>query len=134
MSVARSGVSRWRRPSRCDWKSAPSSVMTPPLGEAEHLEAAAVGQDRARPADEAVQAAAPRDQLVARPQQQVIGVGEDDLGARILEVAMPNRLDRALRADRHERRRLDDAVRRLELAEARRAIGDLTVKRNRHAR
>ena len=95
----------------------------PALGEAEHLEAAAVGEDRARPSDEAMQAAAPRDQLVAGPQHQVIGVGEDDLGAGILYVLMPNRLDRALRADRHERGCLDDAVRRLEFAETRLAIG-----------
>ena len=52
-----------------------------PLGEAEDLEAAAVGQDRPVPADEAVQAAAPRDQLVAGAEKEVIGVAEDDLGA-----------------------------------------------------
>ena len=52
-----------------------------PRGEAEHLIAAAVGQDRPRPADEAVQAAAPRDEIVAGPQIQVIGVAQQDLGA-----------------------------------------------------
>ena len=88
------------------------------LGQAEHLEAAAVGEDRPRPADERVQAAAARDQLVARPQEQVIGVAEDDLGADRLEVAVQRRLDRALRAHRHERRRLHDAVRRLEFTQA----------------
>ena len=67
--------------------------------------------------------AAPRDQLVAGPQKQVIGVAEDDLGAGIAQVAMKRGLDRALRADRHERRRLHHAVRRVELAAARRAIG-----------
>ena len=41
----------------------------------------------------------------------------------VLEVAVQRRLDRALRADRHEGRRLDDAVRRLELAAARGAVG-----------
>ena len=58
-----------------------------PARQAEDLVAAAVGEDRPRPADEAVQAAAPRDQLVAGPQQQVIGVAEDDLRADLFEVA-----------------------------------------------
>ena len=95
----------------------------PALGEAEHLVAAAVGEDRMRPADEAVQPATPGNQLVARTQVQVIGVAEDDLRADLLEVAMPHRLDRSLRPDRHEGRRLHDAVRRLELAEPRGAVG-----------
>ena len=99
--------------------------------QAEHLVAAAVGQDRSLPADEAMQPAGPRDQLVARPQEEVIGVAEDDLGAEILEVAMGDRLDRAARADRHEGRRLDDAVRRPQLAAARGAVAmrDAEVER-----
>ena len=40
-----------------------------------------VGQDRAVPAHEAVQAAEPRDALGAGPQHQVIGVAEHDVGA-----------------------------------------------------
>ena len=60
---------------------APSSSTMRRRREAEHLVAAAVGQDRPRPADEAVQAAGARDEIVARPQVQVIGVAEDDLGA-----------------------------------------------------
>ena len=51
-------------------------------------------------------------ELVAGPQVQVIGVAEDDRRADVLEVAQRQRLDRAARADRHERRRLDVAVRR----------------------
>ena len=47
-----------------------------PLRQAEHLKPAAVGEDRPRPADEAMKAAAPRDELVAGAQQQVIGVAE----------------------------------------------------------
>ena len=95
----------------------------PPLGEAEHLKAAAVGEHRAIPADESMQAAPPRDQLVAGPEEQVIGVAEDDLGAAVGDVAVQGGLDRSLRADGHERRRLHDAVRRLEAAEAGRAVG-----------
>jgi len=66
--------------------------------------------------------AAPRDQLVARAQIQVIRVAEDDLRARFLEVALAHRLDAPLGADRHERRRLDQAMRRVHLAEAGAAI------------
>ena len=91
--------------------------------EAEDLVAAAVGQDRMRPADERVQAAGARDQLVAGTQVQVVGVAEDDLGARILDVAVRDALHRAARADRHERRRLHDAVRRRQHAAPRRAVG-----------
>ena len=81
-------------------------------GKAEHLVAAAVGEDRPSPADEAVQAAAPRDEVVARPQVQVVGIAEQDLRADRFEIAVGDTLHRALRADRHERGRLDLAVRR----------------------
>ena len=84
MSAAFSGVSRCAEPSRCDRKSRALLVDRPALGEAEHLVAAAVGEDRLRPADEAVQPAAPRDQIVAGPQIQVIGVAEQDLRRRAL--------------------------------------------------
>ena len=62
-----------------------------PLGQAEDLIAAAVGQDRPGPADEAVQPAAPRDQIVAGPQIQVIGVAQQNLRAGALEVAVRER-------------------------------------------
>ena len=93
------------------------------LGEAEDLIAAAVGQDRAVPADEAMQSAAARDELVTRTQVKVIGVAEDDLRARILEVREERPLYGALRADGHEGGRLHDAVRRLELAQPRSPVG-----------
>ena len=69
-----------------------------------------------------MQPAAPRDELVAGPQVQVIGVAEDDLARRRRSsCAMRQRLDGALRADRHEDRRLDDAVRRVQHARGARA-------------
>ena len=77
------------------------------LREAEHLVAAAVGEDRLVPADELVEAAAARDQLVAGPQHQVIGVAENDAGADLLKMLSSQGLNRALGADRHEHRRLD---------------------------
>ena len=91
MSTADSGVRRWALPSRCDRNTTPSSVERPPVAEAEHLIAAGVGQDRAAPADEAVQPAAPRDQLVAGTQMQVIGVAEEDVGAELLELLRSSR-------------------------------------------
>ena len=78
---------------------------------AEHLVAAAVGENRPRPADEAVKSAVAGDQIVARPQIEVIRVAEEDLGAESLEIPMGQTFHGALRADRHECRRLDAAVR-----------------------
>jgi hypothetical protein len=48
----------------------------------------------------------------------VIRITEDDPRTRLFEVAMAHRLDASLRSNRHERGRLNDAVRRTELAEA----------------
>ena len=98
-------------------------VDRPARGQAEDLIAAAVGQDRFRPADEPVQAAAARDQIVAGPQVQVIGVAQQDLGARSFDIAVRDAFDGALRADRHERRRVDVAVSRRHDAAARAAVG-----------
>jgi hypothetical protein len=70
-----------------------------------------------------VQPAAALDQLVAGPEKQVIRVAEHNLGPGGFDVAMQHRLDRPLRADGHEGRGLDAAVRRLDAAEARPAVG-----------
>ena len=85
--MERSGVSMWREPSRCDWKRAPSSVISrifdrlmtwkPP-------ESVRIGPSQRM---NAVQPAEPRDALGARPQHQVIGVGQDDVGSRALAPA-----------------------------------------------
>ena len=48
---------------------------------------------------------------------------EDDLRAQRVEIAMRHGFHRALRADRHERGRLHDAVRRLHFAAPRGAVG-----------
>ena len=81
--------------------------------EAEHLEAAGVGEDRTAPVHEAVQPAVRAHDLVARPQHQVKGVAEHDVGAEALELFGRHRLDRAVGAHGHEGRRLDHAVREL---------------------
>ena len=97
-------------------------VEGPPRGEAEHLIAAAVGEDRTSPSDEPVQPSAARDQLVAGPQIEVVRIAEKDLGAERFEIAVRDRFDRALGANGHERRRLHVAVRRRHHAAARAAV------------
>jgi len=74
----------------------------PALRQAEDLIAAAVGEDRFVPADELVQAAATRDQIVAGSQVQVIRIAQQDLGAGRLEISVRGAFDGALSPDRHE--------------------------------
>ena len=88
----------------------------------EHLEAAAVGEDRAVPVHEAVQATHVAHELVARSQVQMIRVRQDHLGSGSLEVLRIQRLHRRQRAHRHECRCLDGAVRRDEQAATGRAF------------
>ena len=117
--MARSGVSMWREPSMCDWKRTPSSVILRSLLSDMTWKPPRVGEDRAVPAHEAVQAAEPRDALGAGAQHQVIGVGEHDVGAGGAHLLGVERLDGRRRADRHERGRADDPARRRDLAQAR---------------
>ena len=86
------------------------------LGETKDLEAAAVGQQRPVPADESMESAPSCDQFVAGTQKQMVGIPENDFSAALDEVAVQRGLDRPLRADRHECRRMDETVRRLEIA------------------
>ena len=95
----------------------------PAVGETEYLVPAAIGEDRMVPPDESVKAPTPGNQLVPGAEMQVIGVAENDLSARFLEVAVTHRLDAALRPDRHEGRRLYDTMGCAELPEARKAVG-----------
>ena len=85
-------------------------VDDPQVAERDDLEAAGVGQDRPVPGHEPMQAAEPLDPLVAGPQVEVVRVGQDDRRADLDEVVRVERLDRGVRADRHELRRLDDPV------------------------
>ncbi len=81
------------------------------VAQREDLVAARIGQDRAVPAHEAVEPAELGDQLVAGPEEEVVGVAEDDVRAERPHLVGVERLDRRLRPDRHERRRRDVAVR-----------------------
>ena len=88
-----------------------------------HLKAAAIGQDRQRPVHEGVQAAERGDALGAGPQHQVISIAEHDFGAGRGYGLRQQALHGALRADRHEGRRLHAPMRRDDLAAARGAVG-----------
>ena len=88
----------------------PVLVYDAQVAERDDLEAARVGQDRAIPVHEPVQAAEPGDAFMPGSQVQVVGVGQDDRGADLVDVVGRERLDRGIRADRHELWRLDDAV------------------------
>ena len=92
-------------------------VHAPQVGEAEHLEAAGVGEDRPVPAHEPMQTAEARDALRGRTQAEVVRVAEDHLRAGGTQVAGREGLHRRLGADRHELRRVDRPVRRHEPAE-----------------
>lgn len=87
------------------------------------LEAARVGEDRAVPAHEVVQAAVRGDHFQPRAQPQVEGVAEADLRTDFGEVARRHRFHRAVGADRHEDRCVDDAVCERHAATAGGAVG-----------
>ena len=74
------------------------------VAQAEHLEAAAVGEDGPVPRHERVQATHPLDRVDAGAQGQVVGVGQDDLGADAAQVVGPQGLDRGQGAHRYEGR------------------------------
>ena len=91
----------------------------PDFGEAENLEAAAVGEDRPFPIHEFVQAAGGADDVESGPEVEMVSVAEDDLRAHLQQFARVEGLDAGLRADGHEHRRFDDAVRGGQFPEAR---------------
>lgn len=65
---------------------------------------------------------------------QMVGVGEDDLSAEGFEGLLRQPFNRAERADGHERRRVNDAVRSLQAAKARAGwVGRQNFKAKRHS-
>ena len=93
-------------------------------GQREHLKSAAVGQDRSIPIHELVQAAHLTDNLVARADMQMVGVGQLNLTAQLLQILCGNRaLDGALRSDILEHRRLYGTMCTGKHAAARAAFG-----------
>jgi hypothetical protein len=87
-------------------------------GEAVDLESAAVGQDGLRPGDEGVEPAHGLDRFDARPEGEMVGVEEEDLGAQALDERVGHGLDRPLAGHGHEGRGFDGPVSRLEDAGA----------------
>src|SRR5438876_823280 len=86
-------------------------------GEAEHLESARIGEDGARPGHEFVQSAELPDQLVPWAQIEMISVAEQDPGVELrAQIALREALDGGLRPHRHEDRRLDVTMRRMQHA------------------
>ena len=94
-----------------------------PFGKTEDLVTPAVRKDGFVPANELVESATPRHQLVARAQHQVIGVAENDAGTDVIQIAWCQCFNSALGPDRHEHRRLDRAVSGVENPAASGAIG-----------
>ena len=105
------------------------------FGERHDLEPAGIGQDRPRPVHEFMQAAERRDPLRARPQHEMIGVGEHDIGAERLYRFGMHRLDGASRADRHEGRRTDRSAGSCDKSRARRPVlaQNVETENTRHA-
>ena len=116
-SIERSGDSSTLAPSICERKVTACSVTLrrsdsditwkPP-------ESVSIGPP---PAGEFLQAAERCDPLRARPQHQMIGIAEHDIGAGIAHLAPVHALHRAGGADRHEGRRPHHAMRRGQPAE-----------------
>ncbi len=100
-------------------------VDAPQLGQRHDLIAAAVGEDRLVPMHEAVQAAELGDALRAGPEHQMVGIGEQDVGAGSRHVLGEHGLDRGAGADRHEGWRAHDPARRHDGAGPRAAVARL---------
>ena len=102
------------------------------LRQRHHLEAAGVGQHRAVPVGEPLQAAELRDAFGPGPQHQVIGVAQHDVGAGLADLAPMHAFHRPERADRHEGRRPHRAMGCRQRAEPRGAVGGDKLERVRN--
>jgi hypothetical protein len=104
------------------------------LGEAEHLEAARIGEDRALPVHEAVQPVVGVDHRRARAQHQVKRVAEDDARAEGFQLLRRHRLDRPVGAHGHEGRCLDLPAWQRHAAATGAALGAQQLEMQRHGR
>src|SRR5580698_7106764 len=93
------------------------------LAERENLKAAGVGEQRAWPADEAVQPAHAADGFVTGTQIEMVGIAEDNLGVERFEHVLRYGFDGAGGAHRHEYRGFDCLVRQDELGSASASLG-----------
>ena len=69
------------------------------------------------PLGKLVQSACFAHQFMARTKVQMIGIGKHDSGTYFLQVSGRHCLDGRLRSDTHETRSINNAVRRVQLAE-----------------
>ena len=96
--------------------------------EGEHLKATRVGQHRPVPGGKPMQPTHLLDHLFAGPEMQVVGVAQNDLGAGAADIVGAETPHDGVGPHRHERRRLDLAVRQRERAGSGRASGALNPK------
>ncbi len=78
----------------------------------ERLIAAGIGEDRSVPTHEPMTTAESFEQFGPRPEHQVVGVVEQDLGAGVPHLRGQDALHRGRGGDGHERRRVEITVRR----------------------
>ena len=97
--------------------------------EGEDLKAAGVGEHGPVPLHEIMDTAKFLKHLGAGTEEEVIGVGEDDVGAGCLEGLDRLAFDRGLSADGHEDRRVHFAVQRLVGGRARFRTGGFLIER-----
>src|SRR2546427_12191839 len=97
----------------------PFVSQTPQPGQAEDLKSAAIGEDGTLPAHEPMQTPRALDDVGARPQIQMERVGQNHLGADLLDFFRGQPFHGGLRADRHEGRRAHDSTRGVQAAQAR---------------
>jgi hypothetical protein len=88
-----------------------------------HLEAAGIRQHRPAPGGESLQAAERGDPFGARPQHQMIGIPQHDVGAGFAHLAPVHALDGARGAAGHEGGRAHHAMGRGQASRARPAVG-----------
>ena len=93
------------------------------MGEAEELEAAAIGQDGPVPAHEAVQAAERGNDLFAGPQGEMIGIAQHHLRPAPADLIDLQPFDGSLRGDGHEGGQIYRPVRRGKNTPPRRTVG-----------
>src|SRR5215472_10261455 len=117
MRIDSSGERNTREPSTGEAKLTPSSL----------IRRRSASENTWKP-PESVRIGLSQPIMRSRPQEQVERVAEDDLGADVAQRSRRHRLDRAVRADRHEGRRLDRAARQRDAAAARGAGGGEQVE------
>ena len=81
------------------------------LHERENLIPAAVCENRPIPTHEIVQSAKMLDDVESRPNEQVVGVSQNNLRIQLAEFARTDAFHAALCSHRHKRRRIDHAMR-----------------------